>query len=143
MARSDRTAGQMGRVFELLDGVRTANDIASLLGVKPEYVRATVARQGWQDRLRAGRPGAPAGPVEVLARAALPVDDGPSRAEDERLLGWVRDRVAETTIADIARRDRVGASFVQMQTSAVRDADIVESGEPPLAVDRAYAWRRK
>lgn len=118
---------QLARLDALLDGVRTPNEIAAAMGVNPAYVRATVQRQGWQDRL----PG----------RAAK-ADPGPSRAEDERLLGWIADRVAGLPVAAIARRDRVGASSVMIQTSAVRDADLAESGEPPLMVGRAYAWTR-
>ena len=69
-------------------------------------------------------------------------DAEPSRAEDERLLGWIADRVAGEPVAAIARRAGVTPSVVQAKTSAVRDADLAESGEPPLVVGRAYLWSR-
>ena len=133
----DRTKGQLGRVLALLDGTRTAADIAEILAVRPEYVRATVARQGWQDRLKPGRPGAQGKAGASVVRAA---DDGPDRAVDERELGWLAARVSGEALRDIARRDRTGASWVQDRTAAIRNADLAESGEPALEVGRAYAW---
>ena len=122
-------------VDALLDGTRTAAEIAVMLGCKPEYVRATVARQGWQGRLKRGVGGRGNG-VPAHART-LPE---PTRADDARILGWLQDRCAGLSVAAIARAARCGASHVQTTLTAVRDADLSESGEPTAEVLQGYQW---
>lgn len=144
--KAPRELGRKEQLDQLLDGTRTAAEIATILGVKSGYVRATVARQGWQHRLRPGRPGQ-GGPMAIYGPVSpRPVGRAgrgePSRAEDERDLGWLAARVAGEAVAALARRDRVGASYVQARITEIRDADLAESGEPPLTVGRAYLWSR-
>lgn len=64
------------------------------------------------------------------------------RARDEKYLKWIAARNAGLGCAEIARGDAVTRSAVSLALKAIRDADIAESGEPPLVVDAAY-WRGK
>jgi uncharacterized protein YerC len=65
--------------------------------------------------------------METVRAAAL--------AEVER-----QDRSAGLSVAAIARAARCGASHVQTTLTAVRDADLSESGEPMAEVLRGYQW---
>lgn len=78
--------------------------------------------------------------TRTAAEPAAPRPDTLARAEDERLLGWISARLRGEPLSAIALRAGVSPSVVQAKTSAVRNADIDESGEPPLTVGRAYAW---
>lgn len=51
------------------------------------------------------------------------------RKADQRILGWIKDRVRGTSTLAIAARDGVPSSQVLASTNAVKRADRLESGE--------------
>lgn len=62
------------------------------------------------------------------------------RAADDRVLDMIRLRCRGVGLRQIAAKYGMSFPGVEKLTRQVRTADIAESGEPPLAVDRAY-WR--
>lgn len=68
---------------------------------------------------------------------------GPTRADDERLLDWLAMARRGCTVREIAKAygDATGAT-VQAAIKAVEVADLGESGEPARDVARAYPKRR-
>lgn len=64
----------------------------------------------------------------------------PPRSKDEIILAFLRLRQEGWTVREIATRFNYSPSYVDQATHKVRTADIAESGEGVLAVDRCY-WR--
>ena len=60
-----------------------------------------------------------------------------TRAADEQLLRWLRQRRAGATTIDIANAEGIRPERVRVATNRVLDADRAEAGEP---VAGAY-WR--
>lgn len=73
------------------------------------------------------------GPFRGMDMIGRPI----TRASDDRLLTWVARRCAGEKPVTIAADFGVHRTSVGMQTKAVRDADLAESGE---AVSGVY-WR--
>ena len=61
-----------------------------------------------------------------------------TRADDERVLGWLKDRFNGKVSGQIAARDAVDRVTVERQTMSVRTADLKYSGEPKSRVMSAY-----
>ena len=64
-----------------------------------------------------------------------------SRDSDDRLLHLIALRCAGYSAAQTGARYGMADTAVRTMTNRVRDADVVESGEPREAVLAAYRWR--
>jgi hypothetical protein len=57
---------------------------------------------------------------------------------DDEQLSWVRERAAGVSPAVIAAKSGANEAYVRAATNRIRTADIAESGENRVDVERAY-----